>query len=79
MKTENTNQVLITEVKPGETFNTEIGTFVVLEHTEEGTKVITKDLFKEWQRFGSSPDYKESHVKELCDGEIFDAFAAVFG
>ena len=78
MKEENTNQILLAEVQPGKTFNTEIGTFIVLEHTEEGTKVITKDLFKEWQRFGSSPDYKESHVKELCDGEIFDAFESVF-
>ena len=75
----NENKVLLSEVKPGETINTGIGTFIVLEQTETETKVITKDLFKSMQRFGSSPDYKGSHVQQLCEGEIYDAFAKEFG
>ena len=75
----NENKVLLSEVKPGETINTGIGAFIVLEQTEGETKVITKDLFKTWQEFGSSPDYKGSHVKQLCEGEIYDAFAKEFG
>lgn len=76
---ENTNKVLLSEVKPGETINTGIGTFIVLEQTEEGTKVVTKDLFEEMKRFGSSPDYKGSDVQQLCEGKIYDAFAKEFG
>ena len=72
-------QVMLSELKAGETINTEIGTFIVLEQTEEGTKVITKDLFKEYQTFGQSPDYKGSNVQQLCEGEIYEAFAKVFG
>ena len=72
-------QVMLSELKAGETINTEIGTFIVLEQTEEGTKVITKDLFKEFQTFGQSPDYKDSNVQQLCEGEIYEAFAKVFG
>ena len=75
----NENKVLLSEVKPGETINTGIGAFIVLEQTENETKVITKDLFKELQRFGSSPDYKGSQVQQLCEGEIYDAFAKEFG
>ena len=73
------NLVLLSEVKVNEKFKTEIGEFIVLEHTEEGTKVITKDLFKEDVKFGHNCDYKTSTLRELCDGEIYEAFAAVFG
>ena len=72
-------QVLLSEVKPNETFNTSIGEFIVLEHTGEGTKVIAKDLFKEYVEYGSSPDYKGSNLQRLCEGEIYEAFAKEFG
>lgn len=72
-------KVMLSELKPGETINTEIGAFIVLEQTEEETKVITKDLFKEYKTFGQSSDYKGSNVQQLCEGEIYDAFAKVFG
>ncbi len=76
---ENTNKVLLSEVKEGETIITGIGAFIVLEQTEEGTKVITKDLFETFKQFGSSPDYKGSYVQQLCEGKIYDAFAKEFG
>ena len=76
---ENNNKTLLAEVKPGETIQTEIGTFIVLEQTGEETRVITKDLFKTMQRFGDSPDYKGSNVQQLCEGEIYEAFAKTFG
>ena len=78
-KNMNENKILLSEVKPGETFNTEIGTFIVLEQTDEGTRVITKDLFEQDQQFGQSPDYKGSYMQQLCEGKIYDAFAKVFG
>ena len=76
---ENTNKVLLSEVQQGETFKTGIGTFIVLEQTDGGTKVITKDLFKKFKQFGSSTDYKGSSLQQLCEGEIYDAFAKAFG
>ena len=72
-------QVMLSEVKPGETINTSIGAFIVLEQTESETKVITKDLFKSMQQFGSSPDYKGSYMQQLCEGEIYDALVKEFG
>ena len=44
---ENTNKILLAEVKEKETFKTEIGEFIVLEHLGDKTKVITKNLFEE--------------------------------
>lgn len=73
------NKIFLSEVKPGETINTSIGTFIVLDQTENETKIITKDLFKSMQHFGSSPDYKGSHMQQLCEGEICEAFAKEFG
>ena len=76
---ENTNKVLLSEVKPGETINTHFGTVLVLEHTEEGTKVITKGLFEQDKEFGPNTDYKDSYVQQLCEGKIYDTFAKEFG
>ena len=73
------NMVLLSEVKANETFKTEIGEFIVLEHTEEGTKVITKELYRENVVFGDSCDYATSALRKLCDDEIYKEFAAVFG
>ena len=78
MKT-NENMMILSEVKEGETFKTEIGEFIVLEHTEEGTKVIAKDLFRKNVEFGSSCDYKGSSLQRLCEGKIYEKFAKVFG
>ena len=78
MKT-NENMMILSEVKEGETFKTEIGEIIVLEHTEEGTKVITRDLFRRYVKFGSSCDYKGSSLQKLCEGEIYEKFVKVFG
>ena len=76
---ENTEKVMLAKLAAGDEFVTDIGTFIVLEQTEEETKVITKDLFKQNVKFGDSTNYKESNLFKLCDGDIYSEFCDVFG
>ena len=75
----NTERVMLEELAAGDEFVTDIGTFIVLEQTEEGTKVITKELFKKNVKFGDSANYKGSDLFKLCDGDIYSEFCDVFG
>ena len=73
-------KVRISELAVGSKFNTGIGRFIVLEQLEGSTKVITEGLYREYVQFGyDGPDYKESRIKKLCDGEIYDEFSNEFG
>ena len=72
-------KTMLAKLAAGDEFVTDIGIFIVLEQTEEGTKVITKDIFKQNVKFGDSTNYKESDVFKLCDGDIYSEFCDVFG
>ena len=71
-------KIMLAKLAAGDEFVTDIGIFIVLEQTEEGTKVITKDLYKKDVKFGDSTNYKESDLFKLCDGEIYSEFCDVF-
>lgn len=72
--------VQLSELEVGETFNTEIGKFKVLEQCGEETKVIQVDFARECVQFDSdSTDYKTSALRKLCDNEIYEEYAKVFG
>ena len=72
-------KTMLAKLAAGDEFVTDIGIFIVLEQTEEGTKVITKDIFKQNVKFGDSTNYKESDLFKLCDGDIYSEFCDVFG
>lgn len=77
---EQTEKVKLSELAAGDKFSTDIGTFIVLEQTPEGTKVITENLYREDVQFDdNTKNYKESALCKLCDEEIFAEFAEVFG
>ena len=76
---EKNDKIILAQLAAGDEFVTDIGTFIVLEQTEEGTKVITKELFKKNVKFGDSTNYKESDLFKLCDGDIYSEFCDVFG
>lgn len=72
--------VMISELAAGSKFNTDIGTFIVLEQLEGATKVITEGLFEEDVEFDeNTPDYKVAAVRNLFDTEILAEFERVFG
>ena len=72
-------QVQLSELKPGDKFNTGIGKFIVLEQVDGQTKITTQKLYKENVEFGDCTDYKKSSLKELCDTEILVDFEKEFG
>ena len=79
-KEENKNKVMLSEISAGEKFTTDIGKFIVLEQCGDCTKVITEDLYRKNVRFDDDTrNYAKSKLRKLCDGEIYEEFAGVFG
>lgn len=52
--------------------------FIVLEHTELGTAVITKDIVKRME-FGSTGDYTTSNVRSYCISDFYNEMAKAIG
>lgn len=71
----------LSNLEPGERFETELGKFIVLDQDREHgwTKVIQDNFYTEDVKFGNTNDYKKSELKELIDGEITEAYSKVFG
>lgn len=79
-KEENKNKVMLSEISAGEKFTTDIGKFIVLEQCGDCTKIITEDLYRKNVRFDDDTrNYAKSKLRKLCDGEIYEEFAGVFG
>lgn len=70
----------LSELEAGEIFKTDLGAFKVLEQYGEETKVIQVDFARECTQFDSdATDYKTSELRKLCDNEIYEEYAKVFG
>lgn len=52
--------------------------FIVLEHTELGTAVITKDIVKRME-FGSTGDYTTSIVRSYCISDFYNEMVKAIG
>lgn len=76
-----TGKVMLNELRAGETFRTEIGDFIVLEHEQATgeTKVIQKGLFERGKRFGDTANYKESTLKNYFEKTVEPAYFKAFG
>lgn len=67
---ENKN-VLLSALFPGETFKIGERNFIVLEHKDNGTKVISKELIVENVVFDEDTrDYNKSSIKNIIETEI---------
>lgn len=62
--------IRLDDIAPGGVFKIADWDFVVLEHNEQGTAVISKNLIGESIRFGDSTDYRESIVKDIIECDI---------
>ncbi len=69
----------LAEAAPGEVVKVGSHEFVVLEHREEGTALIRKELLRESEEFGDSDNnYAGSNVEEICN-EFADELADIVG
>ena len=57
-------------LNPGEHFKIADWDFIVLQHNERGTLVISNDLLAEDEEFGETRNYKESNVKKVIEEKI---------
>lgn len=74
------SQVELSTLAAGQRIKTGIGNFIILGHSEEGTKVIQEGFFAEEVKFdASSPDYTKSELKKMFDTEILEAYEKEFG
>lgn len=70
-ESEKENKVQLSELEPGDTFKIGDNDFIVLEHTDDGTKVISKGFMKENVAFDNDTiDYNKSHLKSVIEEEI---------
>lgn len=68
---EKKEKVVLSSLKPGETFMIGEHEFIVLEQNYETTKVISKNLMAENVRFdGDTRDYNKSALKKYIDEKI---------
>ena len=79
-KQEKTCRVRLSELNPGDIFQTTgKRKYKVLEQCGGTMKIISLDLVKENVEFGDNTDYNKSNVKKLCDTEILKDFEEEFG
>ena len=57
-------------LKPGEHFKIADWDFIVLQHNERGTLVISNNLLAENEKFGETRNYKESNVKKVIEEKL---------
>ncbi len=60
-------EVNLADVPAGETFKIGEHEFIVLEHKDEGTAVILKNLLFEEKEFGTKNNYENSYVDDICN------------
>ena len=66
-----TGKYELSTLKPGETFKIGEHDFIVLNHNDGNTEVISKDFMAEDKKFDEDTrNYKESALKELIETEI---------
>ena len=71
-------QVKLKDIPVGEPFKIGDYEFVVLEHSEETTAVILKDLLHKDKQFGKTNNFENSNVDKLCQ-EFGKKLSAIIG
>lgn len=67
----NIGKVELSTLKPGDEFKLGNEVFIVLEHTDDGTKVISKDFAYSDVKFGDCNDWKKSDVRTNLLGQEY--------
>lgn len=71
-------QIKLADVAVGEIVKIGKYEFIVLEHSNDTTAVILKDLLFESKEFGKDNNYKASYVDDLC-GDFADEISEIIG
>lgn len=73
------NKVKLSDLKPKDEFKIGDEVFIVLEQTENGTRVIAKEFAYCNVKFGDNSDWKVSSIRKTLNNEYFKKIAAIIG
>ena len=73
------NKVELSTLKSGDKFKLGDEIFIVLEQTENGTRVIAKEFAYCNVKFGNNPDWKISPIRRKLNNEYFKKIAGIVG
>lgn len=79
LKIKKTNTVNLSSLEPKDEFKIGDEVFIVLEQTQNGTKVISKDFAYTHMKFGDNSDWKFSPIRGFLNYEFYDKIAAIVG
>ena len=71
--------VKLSDLKPKDEFKIGDEVFIVLEQTENGTRVIAKEFAYCEVMFGDNSDWKASPIRKTLNNEYFKKIAAIIG
>ena len=71
--------VRLSNLKPKDEFKIGDETFIVLEQSENGTRVVAKEFAYCNMKFGDNSDWKESPIRKTLNNEYLKKIAAVVG
>ena len=73
------NKVELSTLKPGDEFKLGDKVFIVLEQTNNGTRVIAKEFAYFDVKFGDNSDWKVSRIRKSLNNEYFKKIADIVG
>lgn len=73
------NKVELSTLKPGDEFKLGDEAFIVMEHTDRGTRVISKEFAYEGVKFGNNSNWNTSLIRKMFNNEYFEKIAAIIG
>lgn len=75
----NIGKVELSTLKPGDEFNLGDEAFIVLEQTDNGTRVISKEFAYNDVKFGDNSNWNISPIRRMLNNEYFKKIAAIIG
>jgi hypothetical protein len=72
------NGIKLSDLKPKDEFKIGDEVYIVLEHTEAGTRVISKNFIYK-MKFGDNNNYAISTVRDKLNGEYYNKIASIVG
>ena len=75
----NVGKVQLSTLKPKNEFKIGNEVFIVLEQSDNGTKVISKEFAYTNKAFGDCSDWKKSPIRTLLNGDYYNKIAKLVG
>ena len=73
------NKVELSTLKSGDEFKLGDEVFIVMEHTDKGTRVISKEFAYKEVKFGDNSNWNTSPIRRMLNNEYFEKIAAIIG